>query len=118
MDTIIVLTALYILLIALIYAPKCPATSPAPDYVDYFPSVEDVTAGDDLETKTETIADLNLETAIAPEPSPAPDLDKAEDKLMLTLMSIRDLKKLASQAKIKNYSNLTKSQLIDRLALA
>jgi hypothetical protein len=35
MDTIIVLTALYILLIALIYAPKCPNQT-APDYVDYF----------------------------------------------------------------------------------
>jgi Rho termination factor, N-terminal domain len=103
MDTIIVLTALYILLIALIYAPKCPNQT-APDYVDYFPSLEDVTASEDLET------------AIAPEPSPAPDLDKAEDKLMLTLMSIRDLKKLASQAKIKNYSSLTKSQLIAALA--
>ena len=74
MDTIILLTALYILLVALVYAPKCPAHSPAPD------------------------------------------LDKAEDKLMLTLMSIRDLKKLASQAKIKNYSSLTKSQLIAALA--
>lgn len=101
MDTIIVLTALYILLIGLIYAPKCPAHSPAPDYVDYFP---------------EAVEPDNLEIAIAPEPSPAPDLDKAEDKLMLTLMSIRDLKKLASQAKIKNYSSLTKSQLIAALA--
>lgn len=106
MDTIIVLTALYILLIALIYAPKCPATSPAPDYVDYFPEPE--------QAKNDSLT--NLETAIAPEPSPAPDLDKAEDKLMLTLMSIRDLKKLASQAKIKNYSSLTKSQLIAALA--
>jgi hypothetical protein len=97
MDTIIVLTALYILLIALIYAPKCPNQT-APDYVDYFPSLEDVTASEDLETAI------------------APDLDKAEDKLMLTLMSIRDLKKLASQAKIKNYSSLTKSQLIAALA--
>jgi hypothetical protein len=76
MDTIIVLTALYILLIGILYAPKCPKTAT----------------------------------------SPAPDLDKAEDKLMLTLMSIRDLKKLASQAKIKNYSSLTKSQLIAALA--
>lgn len=115
MDTIIVLTALYILLIALVYAPKCPAHSPAPDYVDYFPEVVD--KPDNLETKTEIIADLKqVETVIAPEPSPAPDLDKAEDKLMLTLMSIRDLKKLASQAKIKNYSSLTKSQLIAALA--
>lgn len=99
MDTIIVLTALYILLIALIYAPKCPAHSPAPDYVDYFPEP------DQLRT-----------TEFKKDPSPAPDLDKAEDKLMLTLMSIRDLKKLASQAKIKNYSSLTKSQLIAALA--
>ena len=115
MDTIIVLTALYILLIALIYAPKCPAHSPAPDYVDYFPCVEEVSATV-APTKTGIIPNLKLETAIAPEPSPAPDLDKAEDKLMLTLMSIRDLKKLASQAKIKNYSSMTKSQLIAALA--
>ena len=107
MDTIVVCCLAYVALIALIYAPKCPktATSPAPDYVDYFPTVEDVTAGDDLETKTENIADLSqVETAIAANPSPS-----------LTTMSIRQLKAMA-KGKIKGYSNLTKSQLIAALA--
>ena len=100
MDTIVVLTALYILLIALIYAPKCPVTSPAPDYVDYFPEVMEV----------------EPETAIAFSPKPPATVEPPVVS-SLTKMTIRQLKAMA-KGKIKNYSSLTKSQLIDRLAIA
>ena len=53
----IVLTALYILVIALLYAPKCPAmtaTNPAPDYVDYFPEVVE---------ETDTVTDMVIPIA-------------------------------------------------------
>ena len=101
----IVLTALYILVIALLYAPKCPAmtaTNPAPDYVDYFPEVVE---------ETDTVTDMVIpiaqtETAIAANPTPD-----------LAALTIRQLKAMA-KGKIKNYGNLTKAQLIDRLALA
>lgn len=112
MENIIVLTALYILLIALLYAPKCPtqtATETAP--IDYFPEVEETDAvpheplpvkvSEPIKPDTET-----ANTAIAPAQSPD-----------LATMTIRQLKAMA-KGKIKNYSNLTKAQLIQRLAIA
>ena len=104
----IVLTLAYILLIALLYAPKCPkmtATDSAP--VDYFPEIEEpveIAEEPEVIQVTET-----ANTAIAPSPSiTSPDL---------ATMTIRQLKAMA-KGKIKNYGNLTKAQLIDRLALA
>lgn len=102
MDTVIVLTLAYILLIALIYAPQCPktATGHALDYVDYFPEVMEV----------------ETETAIAFSPKPTATVEPPVVS-SLTTMTIRQLKAMA-KGKVKNYSSLTKSQLIDRLAIA
>jgi len=102
MDTIVVCTLAYILVIALIYVPKCPktATGPAPDYVDYFPEVMEV----------------ETETAIAFSPKPTATVEPPVVSPLAT-MTIRQLKAMA-KGKIKNYSSLTKSQLIERLAIA
>ena len=101
MDTIVVCSLAYILVIVLIYAPQCPktVTDPALDYVDYFPSVE-----------------VEPETAIAfsPQSTATVELPVVSS---LTTMTIRQLKAMA-KGKIKNYSSLTKSQLIERLAIA
>lgn len=102
MDTIVVCSLAYILVIALIYAPKCPktATDSALDYVDYFPEVMEV----------------ETETAIAFSPQPTATVEPPVVS-SLTTMTIRQLKAMA-RGKIKNYSSLTKSQLIERLAIA
>jgi len=102
MDTIVVCTLAYILVIALIYAPKCPktVTGPALDYVDYFPEV--------MEVETETAIAFSSKPPATVEPPVVSSL---------TTMTIRQLKAMA-RGKIKNYSSLTKSQLIERLAIA
>jgi hypothetical protein len=102
MDTIVVCSLAYILVIALIYAPQCPktVTDPALDYVDYFPEVMEV----------------EPETAIAFPPKPTATVEPPVVP-SLTTMTIRQLKAMA-RGKIKNYSSLTKSQLIDCLAIA
>ena len=119
MENIIVLTALYILAIALIYAPKCPAQTATDAPIDYFPNVEDGPENETPETLNPvTVLPVNSvipetltpsseipEMAIAPNPSPD-----------LKSLSIRALKKLASERKIPRYSNLTKAQLIAVMA--
>ena len=104
METTIVLSLAYVILIGILYAPKCPATTAtetAP--IDYFPEIEE----EDSEKIPEPLDDLS--PAIAPSPSiTSPDL---------ATTTIRQLKAMA-KGKIKNYGNLTKAQLIDRLALA
>ena len=122
MENIIVLTALYILAIALIYAPKCPAKTATETPINYFPSVEDEPENETPETlnpvtvspvnsvipETLTPSSESLESSkVAIAPNPSPDLKS---------LSIRALKKLASEKKVPRYSNLTKSQLIAAMA--
>jgi hypothetical protein len=90
-DYTVILTALYVLMIAIAFSPKCPQTVSPDRPIDYFPVVE---------------ADPEPETAIALNPS-FPDLAS---------MTIRQLKALASQVKLPRYSSLTKSQLIVKLS--
>ena len=106
---IIVLTALYIFVIGCLYAPKCPQVSPdgPVEKIEYFPEIEPTDEPDKkshlvnlpVEPFTPSPAPVSLPTAIAPE-------------TFLHGLSIRELKKLASKAKIKRYSNLNKQQLI------
>ena len=95
MDTIVVCSLAYILVIALIYIPQCPktVTGPAPDYVDYFPEV--------MEVEPETAIAFSSQTTATVEPPVVASL---------TTMTIRQLKAMA-RGKVKNYSSLTKSQL-------
>jgi hypothetical protein len=86
-DYTIILTALYVLIIAIAFSPKCVS----PDRpIDYFPVVE---------------ADPEPESAIASNPFVTD----------LASMTIRQLKALASQVKLPRYSSLTKSELIVKL---
>jgi hypothetical protein len=87
-DYTVILTALYVLIIAIAFAPKCPQTVSPDRPIDYFPVVE-----------------TDPEPAIASNPS-FPDLAS---------MTIRQLKALASQVKLPRYSSLTKSELIVKL---
>jgi hypothetical protein len=89
-DYTIILTALYVLIIAIAFSPKCPQVSPDRP-IDYFPPVE---------------ADPEPEAAIAFKPSVTD----------LASMTIRQLKALASQVKLPRYSSLNKSQLIVKLS--
>jgi hypothetical protein len=86
----IVLSLVYILIVAIAFSPKCPQVSPDRP-IDYFPVVE---------------ADPEPESAIASNPS-FPDLAS---------MTIRQLKALASRVKLPRYSSLTKSELIVKLS--
>ena len=90
-DYTIILTALYVLIIAIAFSPKCPQTVSPDGPVDYFPVVE---------------ADPEPEPAIAFNPSVTD----------LASMTIRQLKALASQVKLPRYSSLNKSQLIVKLS--
>lgn len=115
MENLLVSILLYCLAV-LVFYPCSHRSQPAKESqrIDYFPEpVEDepetkvIDNAVNLEPVTEAIA--------APVPVTVPNLDKAEDQLMLSLMSIRQLKAMA-KGKIKNYSNMTKSQLIQALA--
>lgn len=102
MENLLVSILLYCLAVLVFYpcSHRCqPAKEAQP--VNYFPEPVEVVD----EPVTEAIA----------VPVTVPNLDKAEDQLMLSLMSIRQLKAMA-KGKIKNYSSLTKSQLIQALA--
>ena len=87
----IVLTLIYILIVAIAFSPKCPQNVSPDRPIDYFPVVE---------------ADPEPEAAIAFNPSVTD----------LASMTIRQLKALASQVKLPRYSSLTKSQLIVKLS--
>lgn len=89
-DYTVILTVLYVLIIAIAFSPKCPQTVSPDGSVDYFPVVE---------------ADPEPEAAIAS------NLSVTD----LTSMTIRQLKALASQVKLPRYSSLTKSELIVKL---
>jgi hypothetical protein len=77
-DYTVILTALYILIVAIAFSPKTCKVEPV-EKIEYFPEIEAV--------------------ELAPE-------------IPLTALGIRELKKLASKAKIKRYSSLNKQQLI------
>jgi hypothetical protein len=105
-DYTIILTALYVLIIAIAFAPKCPQTVSPDSPVEYFPEIEAVELAPipslenlPVEPVTPSPAPVSLPQAIAPE-------------IPLTALGIRELKKLASKAKIKRYSSLNKKQLI------
>ncbi|MEB3190439.1 MAG: Rho termination factor N-terminal domain-containing protein [Snowella sp.] len=105
MDTLIVLIFAYIAIVGLAYAPRCPKAideivakpkkMKKQKYVD--PNQLSINfAFDDTKTKKR-------------EPKQTQQQPNLQDK------TIRELKKLASQAKIKRYSYLTKAELIQAL---
>ena len=96
MDTILVCTLLYCIIVGLLYAPRCPQLEAAGNFpIDYFPSVEE-------EEEEEEYKLTEEKTSPCPPPSAQP-------------LTIRELKQLASRAKIKNYSRMNKAQLISAL---
>jgi hypothetical protein len=114
-DYTVILTALYILIVAIAFAPKCPHVSPDSP-VEYFPEIEAV----EPYIKTETVFNEPVESVetylvnlpvMSSENFPIPQAI-ASDELSLTSLGIRELKKLASTRKIKRYGSLNKQQLI------
>lgn len=137
MENIIILTALYVLIIGILYAPKCPKMTATETPINYFPSVEDEPENETPETltpvtvspvisETLTTSSESLESykvAIAAISNPLEPLLILADKPAavtvapdLKSLSIRQLKKMA-QGRVKGYSSLTKSQLIQALAV-
>ncbi|MFM7189608.1 MAG: hypothetical protein ACKN9E_08245 [Microcystaceae cyanobacterium] len=123
----IILTALYILIIGILYVPKCPAQTATETAINYFPDVEEspekeptVTPAVTLPPSSESLE--SSENAIAAIPTPSETVLILADKPAavtispdLKSLSIRQLKKMA-QGRVKGYSSLTKSQLIQALA--
>lgn len=123
-DYTVILTALYILIIAIAFAPKCPHVSPDSP-VDYFSEVidksiekthlvnlPDTTASPNYSTKpsySQNVSFIKLSENATPSRLPQAI---TTDETSLHGLSIRELKKLASKAKIKRYGTLNKQQLI------
>jgi hypothetical protein len=110
-DYTVILSFLYLVAVAIAFAPKSCKTS-AVDKIEYFPEVESV----EPEPKNDTVTHFKPVTGIpvsisSPEPMQQPEPAIAPE-ISLTSLGIRELKKLASQAKIKRYSNLNKRELI------
>jgi hypothetical protein len=101
-DYTAIATVLYIFIVAVAFAPKCPHVSPDSP-VEYFPEIEAVEKSHlvNLPVRGYESSFVNSQnpTAIAP-------------KTSLHGLSIRELKKLASTRKIKRYGSLNKQQLI------
>jgi hypothetical protein len=119
-DYTAITTVLYIFIVAVAFAPKCPQTVSPDSPVEYFPEIESV----EPYIKTETVFNEPVESVetylvnlpVEPvTPSPAPvslPTAIATDENSLASLGIRELKKLASKAKIKRYGTLNKQQLI------
>lgn len=115
--TIILTAAFYLWLF-------CPRHTATADPVQYFPTVEETTEPETPDAEKEAIAyaaDLAKPITIV-EPRPAAAFVPNPVKITpetaandLHSLSIRTLKKMASAAKIKRYSSLTKAQLIQAL---
>lgn len=108
MENLIVAIALYIVVVAIANRPKSTVTDPAAP-VQYFPTVK-------LEPETATAQPVTIV-----EPLPVATFKAIEKPVKtapksptnnLNSLSIRELKKMASVAKIKRYSVLKKSELI------
>jgi hypothetical protein len=98
----IVLTLAYVLIVAIAFAPKCPQTVSPDSPVEYFPEIEPV---ESVETYLVNLPVMSSENFPIPQAI-------ATDENSLASLGIRELKKLASKAKIKRYSTLNKQQLI------
>ena len=115
---IIVCSLVYIAIVAIAYCPKNTTTT-TPEtvgYMDYFPE-------EPTEPETLIPGSESLEMAIAAISNPLEPLLILADKPAavtvspdLKSLSIRQLKKMA-QGRVKGYSSLTKSQLIQALAV-
>ena len=108
-DYTVILTALYILIVAIAFAPKCPHVSPdSPvEKIEYFPEIETT----DEPAKKSHLVNLPVEL-VTPSPAPVSLPTAIAPEIPLTALGIRELKKLASKAKIKRYGTLNKQQLI------
>lgn len=111
MSNTIVAILLYVLIVAIAFAPKCPQQqSVGSTSINYFPDIE-VKAS---EPTTELVNDFPEDNKVRN--SQTESAIASESKTNLNTLGIRELKKLASRAKIKNYSRLTKKQLIEALS--
>lgn len=112
MSYTVVCALVYLFLVALVFAPQCPKAEGAADPetpVDYFP---EPTPEVKPAPKPAPIKGWDtVETAPETTPTP-PVLEVTEPAEDLASLGIRQLKKLASAAKIKGYSKLTKAELI------
>ena len=126
MDYAIILTAAYILLIAVLNAPSKPIAAESESIkIDYFPEVEETTENapipDPWETEIEvvithpTIA-VNAIALLPPATVQCTDHELKEDKLMYSLMSATKLKQIARKQKVKSYGSMSKRQLIAAIA--
>lgn len=106
MSYTIVCTIVYILIIALVYAPKCPKYETVQDApIDYFPEIEEVVKEPENTINQGQATDkTDLHTL------PVNEVKNAQ--VNLSKMSIRSLKKLASEMKVKNYGKMCKADLI------
>ena len=103
----ILLSFLYLLFIAIAYAPKTCKVSPATK-IEYFPDVPDVELTEPINPSPAPIGPI-VETAIAVIPAKNALINPVTDLKKLT---IRELKRMASEAKIKRYNVMKKGELI------
>jgi hypothetical protein len=119
----ILLSFLYLLFIATAYCPKKCKVSPATK-IEYFPDVPDVELTEPINPSPAPIVPI-VETAIAvtePEKVTEPiataiAVIPAKNALInpvtdLKKLTIRELKRMASEAKIKRYNVMKKGELI------
>ena len=99
-DYTVILTALYILIIAIAFAPKCPQTVSPVGAVEYFPEIDD-------------------EPMVPPSPAPIPIVENlpVEPTVIATVTPLEplegnELKAIARTQKIPKYGSLTKKALI------
>ena len=101
----IVLSLVYILIVAIAFSPKTCKVEPV-EKIEYFPEIEAVELA-----PIPSLENLPVEPVI-PSPVPISLPQTITPEIPLTALGIRELKKLASKAKIKRYSSLNKQQLI------
>jgi hypothetical protein len=109
MENLIIAIFIYVAAVAIAFAPKCPHVSPdSPvEKIEYFPEIETT----DEPAKKSHLVNLPGEP-VTPSPAPVSLPTAIAAETSLHGLSIRELKKRASQAKIKRYGTLNNQQLI------
>jgi len=121
-DYTVILTALYILIIAIAFAPKCPQTVSPIGAVEYFPEIDDepitpspapIPIVENLPVEPTAIATVTpLETLPSNELNVIATVTTSPIPTDLKTLTSKELKAIARTQKIPKYGSLTKKALI------
>ena len=114
---VIVATLIYIFIVGMLCAPKCPRYEAAGDApVDYFPDALEEDEHTNLVDLMLEVFDPTPELADAHVAIAEPAIAITEPTSNLTDLTSKQLKAIAKEQKVKGWGSMTKAQLITAIA--